>query len=56
VQNRSLCKQARPTASQERLFRSDAISLIYKTINSDQCYEVGHLIMTTRKVLTAEVT
>jgi hypothetical protein len=43
-------------ASQEVLFRPDAIALIYKTINSDQFYEVGHLIMTTHKVLTAEGT
>ena len=35
---------ALPTASQERLFRPDAIALIYKTINSDQFPEVGHLI------------
>ena len=54
VQNRSLCKQALPTASQARLFRPDAIALIYKTINSDQFYEVGHRIITTHEVLTAE--
>ena len=55
-QYRSLCKQALPTASQARLFRPDAIALIYKTINSDQFYEVGHLIMTTHEVPTAEGT
>jgi hypothetical protein len=36
------------------LFRPDVIALIYKTINSDQFYEVGHLIMTTQEVPTAE--
>jgi hypothetical protein len=35
-------------------FGPDTIALIYKTINSDQFYEVGHLIMTTHEVPTAE--
>jgi len=54
VQYRSLCKQALPSASQERSFRPDAIALIYKTINSDQFYKVGHLIMTIHELPTAE--